>query len=246
MKSLPDAVARNRDAAYGGEIGRRRMQFCRDYTAYKKEALAEGGRLLREGLASRGETITCKKGCRACCGLYVMASLQEAECIAYHLYRNEAALENFLAAYAAWQQKLGTFASKMPRLKQLIAGNLQGKLSLEDEKQFDSHVHEYTGRRNPCPFLIDNSCSIYEIRPFACAALVAITPPEKCVPDDKGINNAEYRKIEVKMDEEMPYFLKSRNPIVFGCLPELVNQLLFRGYSFLAEIEGLEELDVKR
>lgn len=235
-----EAVARNRKAAFTDEFGRRREQFCREYTAYKKSTLAEGEKLLREGIAAHGESISCKKGCGTCCGLYVMASLQEADCIVYHMYRNEAALERFVAAYATWRQKLGSFVSKMPRLEQLIAGNLTGMLSQEEEKAFDFHVHEYAGRRNPCPFLIDESCSIYEVRPFACAALVAVTPPEKCLPDAKGINTAEYRKIEVKMDEEMPYFLKTHK-ILFGCLPELVNRLLVDGYSFLSTIEGLQE-----
>lgn len=231
----------NRKAAYSGELGRRRLQFCLDYTAYKKAALAEGGKLLREGIAAEGETISCKRGCSTCCNLYVMASLPEAECITYHLYQDETLLRNFLAGYRTWRQKLGEFAQKMPRLEQLIARNLTGSLSGEEEKLFDSYIHEYAARRMPCPFLADNSCSIYEIRPFACASLVAVSPPEKCLPDANGINTAEYRKIEVKMDEDMPYFLKTRK-VLFGCFPELVNNLLVEGYSFLKRIEWDEDL----
>jgi hypothetical protein len=40
----------------------------------------------------------------------------------------------------------------------------------------------------------------------------------------------------------MPYFMKTRNPVLFGCMPELVHQLLEKGYDFLSGIEGLEDL----
>ena len=238
-------VNRIRETAYTGETGRRRLQFCLDYTAYKKAALIEGEKLLWGGVAANGEVISCKKGCAHCCRLYVMASLQEAESIAYYLYNKEAALQHFLSAYGDWRKKLGEFERKMPRLEQLIVGNLTGSLSREQEKDFDSYVHEYAGMQAPCPFVVDNSCSIYDVRPFACAALVAVTPPETCVPDGSGRNRADYRKIEVKIDEEMPYFLKSRNPILFGCLPGLVYRLLTQGYSFLEEIPGFEGLKYK-
>ncbi len=237
-----DVVKRNYLSAYTGETGQRREKFCRDYTAYKKASLAEGQKLLLEGIAAEGESISCKKGCGTCCGLWVMASLQEAECIAYHLYHNEAALGRFITAYAVWRHKLGPFAGKMPRLEQLVAGKLTGSLSREEEKQFDSLVHEYAARRNPCPFLLDQACSIYDVRPFSCAALVAVSPAERCIPDTKGLNTAEYRKIEVKMDEEMPYFLKTKNPVIFGCLPVLVYRILTEGREFVGNIHGLEEL----
>lgn len=246
MDNISEAVARNRDAAYKGEIGRRRLQFCHDYTAYKHEALAHGAKLLREGVVAEGKSITCQQGCAFCCNLYVFTTLQEAEGIVYHLYQHEAALEHFVAAYPPWHRGLGLVGSKLPRIDRMIAKNLTTGLSGVEQNQLDADLNEYAGRQVPCPFLVDNCCSVYELRPFACAAVVAVTPPELCAPDASGTNLADYRKIEVKLDQEMPYFIKTRNPIIFGCLPAMANSLLERGYSFLAGIEGLEELDVSR
>ena len=234
-------VTLNRNAAYTGEIGRRRRQFCLDYAAYKKTMLAQEDKFLRDKVAAEGETVSCKKGCSACCVLYVTASLQEAECITWYLYQHEAVLQHFLSAYRDWRRGLGTFADKVPLLDEMIVKNITGKLSAEEQERFDFNVNEYAGRKAPCPFLIDDACSIHEVRPFACGGVVAVTPAEWCSLGASSVNPARYLKIEINLDEEMPYFAKTRNPILIGSLPELVHVLLVQGYSFLAGIEGLEE-----
>ncbi len=38
-----------------------------------------------------------------------------------------------------------------------------GKMWEADEEKYDQYI-----QRNPCPYLVDNSCSIYEIRPEGC------------------------------------------------------------------------------
>lgn len=234
-------ISLNRKTAYTGEIGRRRRQFCLDYTAYKKTALAQEEKLLHDKVTAEGETISCKKGCSACCTLYVTASLQEAECLTWYLYQHEAALQHFLSAYRTWRQGLGMVADKLPLLDEMVVKNISGNLSAAEQEQLDSYVNEYTGRQAPCPFLIENACSIYEVRPFACGGVVAVTPPELCSLGNSGVNPARYLKIEINLDEEMPYFARTLNPILIGSLPELVHVLLVQGYSFLSCIEGLEE-----
>jgi hypothetical protein len=245
MKKVPDAIARNRAAAYAGEIGRRREKFCRDYATFKREALVYGSKLLEESVTAEGKSITCEKGCSFCCNLYVFTTLQEAECIVNYLYRHEAVLARFISAYPAWRRGIGSSGVKLPGIHRLIKKNLTKGLTDEEQRRFDADTSRYAARQIPCPFLIDNCCSVYEVRPFACGGVVAVTSPEMCAPDASGNNLADYRKLEVILEQEMPYFLKSRNPLHFGCLPELVNSLLTRGYAFLAETEWLEELDLK-
>ena len=237
-----DPVALNRVAAYAGETGRRRRQFCLDYAAFKKSAIAQGNELLQKRVADAGEIVSCKKGCSNCCILYVIATLQEAECIVYYLYQHEAELQHFTRAYRAWKQGLGLFEHRLERIDRMIARNIAGKLSAGEQEQFNSDINAYTARNVFCPFLIDHACSIYEVRPFVCAGLVAVTPPDWCTWDGSGTSQAKYHKIELKLDEEMPYFIRTRSPILFGSMPELVHHLLEKGYSFLAGIEGLEEL----
>ncbi len=237
-----DAIALHRDAAYKGEIGRRRRQFCLDYTAYKKQVLAQGEKFLREKIEAAGQSISCKKGCGKCCILFIFSTLQEAECIVFYLYQNEAALRHFVTAYRDWQRGLGLFEHKLRRIDQMIARSLAGELSPEEQEQFTSDINSYTAREVNCPFLVDNACSIYEVRPYVCAGLVAVTPSEMCVWNAPGGSQAQYYKSGFKLEIEMPYFLPSRSRLLFGCLPELVQRILEAGYSFLSSIAGLERL----
>ncbi len=242
MEGIPDTVARNRSTAYAGEIGRRRLQFCLDYTAYKQETLLRGAKLLREDAAASGESITCQKGCSYCCSLYVFATLQDAECIVYHLYRHESALKHFLSAYQLWRRKVAPIQDKLARIDRLTEKKSAQGLSDYEKNQFYADLNSYAGLGVPCPFLADNCCSVYDVRPFVCGALAAVTPPEMCSLNAASTTGPTYRKLEVKPEKDLPYFLTSRNGVIFSCLPELVNQLLERGYNFLAEIEWTEDL----
>ncbi len=100
---LPPAIARTRALAYQGEMGRQREAFCREYTAYKQAELRAIATGLRQTLAARGQTVTCGKGCAACCHVYVVATLQECEAIVYYLYQHGDILLSFLRNYALWK-----------------------------------------------------------------------------------------------------------------------------------------------
>ena len=241
-----DPIKRNRDIAYAGEIGRRREQFCADYTAYKKIMISRGEQMLRDELTAAGQTISCQKGCTKCCALLVVASLQEAEAIVYYLYRHEDVLQHFLSAYRDWQKGLGPFLSRMERLDRMVAKSLYGHLTLQQMERFQADVHAYTMCHLPCPFLFNSACSIYEVRPFTCARLVATTPAEECQYDDPAANKAKYRRWGFKIEQDMPYVLQTHEPVVSGCLPEQVHRILEGGYSFLASIEGLEKLKANK
>jgi len=237
-----DPVVRNRSIAYTGDIGRRRQQFCLDYTIYKQDVMEHGQQFIREKVAAEGDAISCDKGCSKCCILYVFANLQEAECITHYLYQHEDVLQHFLSAYGSWRKDLGMFYNKLPRLDQMIARNLSGKLSTEEQSRFQADINSYTSCRTPCPFLINDACSIYEVRPFVCASLVSVSPTEYCQWDTPGANQAKYYRFGFNMEADFPYFVKPRSSIVFGCMPELVHRIIEGGYSFLSTIEGLESL----
>ena len=244
MGAESDPITLNRETAYTGDIGRRRRQFCLEYTSFKKTMLAQGDKMLREIVASQGESISCAKGCAKCCSLYVTATFQEAECITGFLYQHEATLQHFITAYRIWERKIGLFDHR--RLDQEIARSLAGDLSDSEKEQLGLRVYDYNRRRVSCPFLIDNACAIYEVRPFVCAGVVAVTPPEMCAFHVPGVSRARHRKIDFDLRQEMPYFIQSRAPVVFGCMPVLVHRILEQGYSFLGSIEGLEQLRQKK
>jgi len=238
----PDPIVRNRAIAYSGDTGRKRQQFCLDYAIYKNDVMSHGQQFIRDKVAAEGEAISCKKGCGKCCILYVFANLQEAECITHYLYQHEEVMQHFLSAYREWRKGLGMFYNKLPRLDQLIGRNISGKLSPQEQSRFQAEVNSYTVCRVPCPFLIDDACSIYEVRPFVCASLVSTSPTEECQWDNPETNRATYYRFGFNMESDFPYFIKPRSSIVFGCMPELVHRIIEDGYSFLSTIEGLESL----
>jgi Fe-S-cluster containining protein len=69
-------------------------------------------------------------------------------------------LDDFLTAgeITAKPQERPEVHSKMKALSEEL-----GKMWEADEKEYDKYIIH-----NPCPFLVDKSCSIYEIRPEGC------------------------------------------------------------------------------
>lgn len=240
--SIDDPVTFNRKNAYTGSLGLKREQFCLEYAIYKKDVMSRGEEIIREKIAAAGETITCKKGCGTCCILYVTATLQEAECIVHYLYGHEEILNHFLSAYQTWRKGLGIFYNKLPRLDGLVARHLADCLSPEESVRFSAETNGFAACRSSCPFLMDDACSIYPVRPFVCSSVIATTPVEKCRWDGTGRTEAKYYRYGFPIESDMPYFVKPRNPVVFGCMPELVHRILQEGYTFLSGIEGLESL----
>jgi Fe-S-cluster containining protein len=87
---------------------------------------------------------SCKKGCSSCCDIPVAISDLEAIIIKEYLDKNS------IKYY-----QLNSLEAKQKNA---------GKVGLVGE--------EYTGIK--CPFLKDNNCSIYSVRPFACRKYIVI------------------------------------------------------------------------
>lgn len=83
----------------------------------------------------------CKRGCSACCHMATMVSLPEAEVMA---------------------KAIGV---KMTMPKSWPYYDTRTGSEFVERDKFAHSFHEH---RNPCTFLVDNECSIYENRPLAC------------------------------------------------------------------------------
>lgn len=240
--SVPDHFAINRAIAYRGELGRRRRDFCKAYAAAKKVGLAEVETKLRQEAAKRGKAITCHKGCGHCCDIYVFADLQESESIVHYLYEHENALRHYQRQYPRWKEasdRLGDILSRIDKAQEKV---LFGTATENDRQVFNESLTAYAALRNPCPFLQDNACTIYEVRPYVCAGVVSISPPEYCRPEHPSREDNLLIKADFLPQNDMPYFIPTKAAINFGCMPALVQQLLKYGYAFLSTIEGLEDL----
>lgn len=109
----------------------------------------------------------CSKGCSTCCTQEVTVSAPEAEKILQYIIDNH---------------KLDWFAQRV----KLYNPPAPPTCTTNEYAQacFDQQEIEQPEKREggTCPFLIDNSCSIYEIRPFSCRCFISKTLCSKVQP----------------------------------------------------------------
>jgi len=129
------------------------------------------GRIAEEAQAA-GSPVSCKAGCAACCRQMVPLNLFEAE------------------ALMAWLQTLpeerrseleGRFHRALSKLRD--AGVIDKVLDPQwgREEGFATGVAmAYFNAFVACPFLENENCGIYSIRPLACREYMVTSPPELC------------------------------------------------------------------
>jgi Fe-S-cluster containining protein len=131
-------------------------------------------------LEQAGEKITCKAGCGACCRHLVAISEVEARAIGR-------LIESLPEPRRA--QIKGRFAAAHKRLEE--AGLLT---QLEEPEKwtdggYDRLTKDYFKLGIACPFLEEESCTIYGERPITCREYLVTTPAENCArPDLAPIN----------------------------------------------------------
>jgi Fe-S-cluster containining protein len=228
-----DPFALNREIAYKGELGRRYIE--------KKQEIFEKLKQEHQELArSRSETISCGKGCSTCCCLLVNASLQEAEAICYHLYHNEELLRRFLEKYPGWRARVKEAGDPFRAKDKEIAPNREGQAA-GGGKMGD--LGEYWRSRIPCPFLTDNACSIYPVRPIVCAGLIATSPAEWC--DPQHPDHARKKPYQITnralLEDRTFYGMELERP-VWSFFPMMVHNILEWGPAGMPDIPGKERL----
>jgi len=231
----------NKEIAYKGAVGQKRENFCVDYIKKKKEILAQFLTNQVETTLSHGEIISCQKGCSHCCLAYMQASVPECEAIVYYLYHNEAILSTFVKNYMKWRKKLRQNGDIFQECGQAW----QKANSLGDDKKAQQALKEsekkYQEQNIQCPFLVDDSCIIYEVRPFTCAALISTTPGEYCSLSSKNTAKTYVTRNPIIFDAS--FYHNKINETVLVFMPLFVYNVLKYGYKMLSSIPGLEDLE---
>jgi Fe-S-cluster containining protein len=124
-----------------------------------------------QAAVAQGQTISCKKGCGACCRQLVPLPPTEA--------RRIRDLVNELPQPRRSEIQ-ARFAHARSRLQQ--AGLLEdlldlGRVSKEQRREF---ALEYFRQGIPCPFLEEESCSIHPDRPLVCREYLVTSSAEHC------------------------------------------------------------------
>ena len=122
-----------------------------------------------------GATISCQKGCAACCRMMIPLAPPEALALrtvveALPSSKREPLLDRFQAAQRTLRE-----AGLEEELQRLAFSEDQGT-----DDELEPLNRAYYSLRIPCPFLEDEICSIYEQRPSACRELLVTSPAELC------------------------------------------------------------------
>jgi len=114
--------------------------------------------------AERGQTISCRKGCGACCRQLVPVSRSEGERL----------VQTIAALPAERRERLqARFAAAESRIEAAGLGDRQGRSDRELSAA-------YFALGLPCPFLEDESCSIHPERPLVCREYLVTSPAALC------------------------------------------------------------------
>jgi Fe-S-cluster containining protein len=121
---------------------------------------------------AEGYQISCRAGCGACCRQMVPISIFEAE-----------ALADWIRTLPLEQQQHleQRFHDALIALRDSgILAQLDMATWEDDSAESRQFCMDYLAQKVPCPFLVDESCSIHPIRPLACREYLVTSPAEFC------------------------------------------------------------------
>jgi Fe-S-cluster containining protein len=132
--------------------------------------------------AEAGKSISCRKGCGACCRQLVPVSRTEGERLLALIAAMPAERRETLHARFAAAETIIDDAGLSDR-----AGRSDRELSLA-----------YFALGIPCPFLEDESCSIHPDRPLVCREYLVTSPAELCAgPEQEGVTPVAVPKVSM-------------------------------------------------
>lgn len=250
MLNLNQSLEWNKQKAYSGKLGRKRELFCLEYVKQKSKIVKEVEDSQVKEANSAGISITCKKKCpfSTCCMEYVEATIQECEIIVHYLYNHPEALSQFLKNYPEWKEKVSLNSDiykEFDKIYQEISSTQTQKnqriLEELDRRNFDLHIR-YFDLHISCPFLVDNQCIIYDVRPYVCVGAYSTSPLDLCALNSKILPPIN-RSLLPEGSYYIPLFyygkLEIPNPLFMALN---VYDILVKGYAHIVEVTGLVEL----
>ncbi len=169
------------------------------------EAVENG---VAEALESGGKRISCRAGCAACCRQLVPITEIEARCLAD--------LVNSLPEPRRTEIR-ARFDAAVRRLDEAgLLERLRHPERLPREER-ESLGLAYFALGIPCPFLEEESCSIYADRPLVCREFLVTSPPEFCA--DPAGRRVEGVKLPVRLSNVLA---RLADPATPGPRPHVV------------------------
>jgi Fe-S-cluster containining protein len=135
----------------------------------------EAAQLEIQQAITAGQTISCRKGCAACCRMLVPVSAPEAFALREYVEQLPTERRTPLLTRINDTKERLTREGLWDRLTDVA----EASRPVPDE-ELDPINQSYYALRIPCPYLEDETCSIYEARPAACRELLVTSPAELC------------------------------------------------------------------
>jgi len=129
-------------------------------------------------LPQGGAEITCRAGCSACCRQLVVVSPMEAHALAEFVAARPELAERLARSHAVWREAISADPELRSRLTAFVES--EGYVSGPDGGALEL---VYWQAQRPCPFLEDDRCSVYPVRPFACQEHHVVSDPALCSTD---------------------------------------------------------------
>jgi len=118
-------------------------------------------------LEDNGLRIPCSRGCSACCKQAIVANPFEAALIGVYISERPELRSLFIGRYASWEAETKS-----------IREDFMDWAYRRYAEDLDDGRFKYTDFRAPCPFLEDDVCRIYPVRPYCCRSYLATS--ESC------------------------------------------------------------------
>jgi Fe-S-cluster containining protein len=139
-----------------------------------------GSDISQELFAARGKTISCRAGCGICCR-------QQVPIAPFEAHRLRRLVESMPEPRRS--TLLARFRDAEERVKAAGLSELSSSGTATSIEEMVRRSGQYFRLMIPCPFLENESCSIYEERPLKCREYLVTSPAENCA--DPEQNNIE-------------------------------------------------------
>lgn len=227
-----------------GSYGAWRREFCEKYRKLLIQTRNNSYNSLVKTLASKDEMITCRKGCTYCCFHYVAVPLAHGIVIVDYLYNRKESLKQFIHNYEKWHHKGYDISDIIDHTRyQAFSSSMPINDIIETTRPLSIR---YLDMDIPCPFLTNNACLIYTVRPLPCSGQYSVSPPDRCAPA-----TAEKAFIHqlIPDDEDLIRILQLAGPNLMLyelTLPIMIYKLLTKGASYIiSSLEKLQKIDIE-
>ncbi len=115
-------------------------------------------------LACTGRPSPCGVGCSACCKQAILSNPFEAVLIARHLAQSSERADLFWGNFGRWDARTRELRATFP--------NWAARMVLHGD---DDGSFAHGAFTEPCPFLVDERCLAYAVRPYGCRSYLALS-----------------------------------------------------------------------